>query len=156
MFKNVHRWTVVRSGPALTITGQDDNGAPIKITGVKSIAASALYPIAVDDAGGAYRLLPESHDLIRRAIAAQAGSPSELMGFMGADDGEDRCTACDVAFIEGDLVHNEAQGGLIHAACCGPERESYYKGDGEPLEPGDPIPTPFAYRRDPVAAVEAA
>jgi len=58
----------------------------------------------------------------------------------------DRCIACNLPFAGGELVLSEAGGGLIHAACCGPERESYTGKDGGPLGPDEPIPTGFPYR----------
>lgn len=85
--KNAHRWTANRSGPAITITGDDDQGAPVKITGVKAISADALWPIATDEHGQSWRLLPANHAQIRAAIAASV-SPSELVGFLGEDEDE--------------------------------------------------------------------
>lgn len=65
-----------------------------------------------------------------------------------ADD-EFTCIACDKVVQEGELVlHKFGEGGLIHAECLGPERESYCHDDGEPLGPDDPLPTPFPYKRD--------
>lgn len=57
----------------------------------------------------------------------------------------DRCIACDRILDEEDLVFNDVSGGVIHASCCGPERESYVNADGEPLKPGEPIPTPWRW-----------
>lgn len=39
----------------------------------------------------------------------------------------------------------DVNGGVIHARCCGPERESYAHLDGEPLGPHEPIPTPMIW-----------
>lgn len=58
----------------------------------------------------------------------------------------ERCIACAVPLNDGDLVLSDESGGCIHAACCGPERESYANGDGEPLGPDDPIPEPWPWR----------
>lgn len=85
--KNIHRWTANRSGPAITITGDDDQGAAVKITGVKAISADALWPIATDEHGQSWRLLPANYAQIRAAIAASV-SPSELVGFLGEDEDE--------------------------------------------------------------------
>jgi hypothetical protein len=60
---------------------------------------------------------------------------------------DDFCIACNVALKDGDLVHHDASGGLIHAACCGPERESYTGADGDPLKEGEPIPQPWEYSK---------
>lgn len=144
--KKVFQWSVARSGATMTIVGRDAEGQEVKITGVTEISAGCISPCAVDGKGQYWVLAPSSYIQICAALGKAEGTEEQA----------DRCIACETAFVEGDLVHNEAQGGLIHAACCGPERESYFKNDGEPLDPGDPIPTPFAYRRDPVAAVEAA
>ena len=65
---------------------------------------------------------------------------------MMGDDDLDRCIACDVPFVDGDDVLSDAGGGCIHSACCGPERESYVNDDGEPLKPGEPIPSPWKWR----------
>lgn len=62
------------------------------------------------------------------------------------DDDDSKCIACDVQFKAGDLVYSEVSGGLIHAACCGPERESYVGVEGEPLKDGEPIPKPWEWR----------
>jgi hypothetical protein len=76
------------------------------------------------------------------AIAARAAGLS--------DDDEEICIACEEVIEDGALVYAEnGEGGFIHAACCGPERESYCGEDGEPLKEGEPIPAPFVYRRNP-------
>ncbi len=59
-----------------------------------------------------------------------------------------RCIACDERLREGHEVFSDAGGGVIHAACCGPERESYLGVDGEPLRDDEPIPTPWRWSRD--------
>lgn len=147
--KNAHRWIAKRSGPTITITGFDDAGAPLRIAGVRAIEAKELWPIAIDSDGQHWWLLPENYDQIRSAIAATAGSPSELVGFLGEDDEVETsisyCIACNATFVDDDLVLADESGGFIHASCCGPERESYVNAGGEPLGPNDPIPTPFRY-----------
>lgn len=57
----------------------------------------------------------------------------------------DRCIACDKILDDEDDVFNDVGGGFIHAACCGPERESYVNADGDPLKDGDPIPKPWKW-----------
>ena len=52
----------------------------------------------------------------------------------------ERCIACGVPLVPGETVLSDAEGGIIHTACCGPEREAYTGADGEPLKPGQPIP----------------
>lgn len=52
------------------------------------------------------------------------------------------CIACQEPMKSGQSYYSDVSGGVIHAECCGPERESYTKRDGEPLGPGDPIPAP--------------
>jgi hypothetical protein len=56
------------------------------------------------------------------------------------------CFACLVPFKPDDLVLNDVSGGTLHAACCGPERESYTNADGDPLGPDDPIPTGYRWQ----------
>lgn len=57
------------------------------------------------------------------------------------------CIACERPMVEGELYFDDVSGGVLHADCCGPERESYVGNDGEPLKDGEPIPTPIPYRR---------
>jgi hypothetical protein len=70
-----------------------------------------------------------------------------------AEPGE-ACIACAVPFVGSDMVLPDASGGFVHVACCGPERESYVGGDGEPLAEGAPLPTGF--RWDSLPAPKAA
>lgn len=58
------------------------------------------------------------------------------------EDGEPHCIACGHRVVAGDRYYPDADGGVIHAECCGPEREAYTGSDGEPLRDGEPIPTP--------------
>jgi len=62
-----------------------------------------------------------------------------------SDDDAERCIACDKTLKAGERVLSDAEGGTIHTACCGPEREGYTKGNGEPLGPNDPIPQGYVY-----------
>ncbi|WP_163314381.1 hypothetical protein, partial [Enterobacter hormaechei] len=55
------------------------------------------------------------------------------------------CIACQCPVKDGDLYYEDVTEGPLHAACCGPEPESYHR-NGEPLKPGDPIPEPEIYR----------
>lgn len=57
-----------------------------------------------------------------------------------------RCVACGEPLRDGDSVYTDVNGGVLHAACCGPEREGYVNGDGEPLKDGEPIPAPYNFR----------
>jgi len=61
----------------------------------------------------------------------------------------DRCIACDMPFKDGDAVYDDVSGGSLHAACCGPEVESYVDAAGEPLKPGEAIPAPYIWRAQP-------
>lgn len=74
-----------------------------------------------------------------RLDRASTGNPVE-------QDEPECCIACGKPFVDGDLYHFDAEGGCIHAECCGPERESYCNADGEPLGTDDPIPTPMVWR----------
>lgn len=58
----------------------------------------------------------------------------------------ERCIACRKPLRDGDLYFWDVNGGELHAACCGPERECYVDAEGEPLGPDGPIPTPSIWR----------
>lgn len=58
------------------------------------------------------------------------------------------CMACAVPLKDGDKVYNELDGGIIHADCCGPERENYYGENEQPLADGEPIPEPRIWTPD--------
>lgn len=60
-------------------------------------------------------------------------------------DKRECCIACDEPLKDGDRYYPDADGGSIHADCCG-ERESYTNADGDPLGPNDPIPEPLVWR----------
>lgn len=61
------------------------------------------------------------------------------------EDGE-ACGICALAFVEGDPCLTDVDLGAVHAGCCGPEPESYVNLDtGEPLKPGEPLPTPWIW-----------
>ncbi|MGA4550628.1 DUF3850 domain-containing protein [Methylorubrum aminovorans] len=66
-----------------------------------------------------------------------------------SEDDVERCIACDKPLKAGELVLPDAEGGTIHTACCGPERESYTGADGGPLGPNDPIPQGYVYEPGP-------
>ncbi len=68
----------------------------------------------------------------------------------GNDD--DVCIACNIALKNGDKFYFDVDGGYLHAACAGPEREGYVGADGEPLKDGDPIPAPKTWV-DPLPSV---
>lgn len=58
-----------------------------------------------------------------------------------------RCIACALPLMPGDLVLDEiGEGGLIHAACCGPNRDGYCTADGDPLPLGEPLPTGWEWQ----------
>jgi hypothetical protein len=59
----------------------------------------------------------------------------------------ERCIACGGIVLDDDEVYDDAGGGIIHAKCCGPERECYVDLEtGEPLKDGAPIPKPWKYK----------
>lgn len=60
-------------------------------------------------------------------------------------DDLERCIACSKPMEPGDRWLPDVSGGPIHFDCCGPERESFVNADGEPLSPGDPLPTPMIW-----------
>ncbi len=65
----------------------------------------------------------------------------------GNDD--DVCIACNIALKNGDKFYLDVDGGYLHAACAGPEREGYVGADGKPLKDGDPIPEPKTWVHPP-------
>ena len=93
--------------------------------------ANASY---LKDTEGTVDLLRKTADYIETALSAQAESDDCI------------CIACAKPLNAGDMVLLDiSEGGLIHAECCGPERDSYCDADGEPLADDAPIPTPFPY-----------
>lgn len=65
------------------------------------------------------------------------------------EDTDDACVACDEKFVAGDLVYDDIEnGGSMHAACVGTDRESFANADGTPLAEGDPIPKPYRWAPD--------
>ena len=62
-----------------------------------------------------------------------------------ADPDDLACGICALGFVQGDPCLTDVDLGPVHAACCGPERESYVGPDGEPLKDGQPIPTPWIW-----------
>lgn len=67
-------------------------------------------------------------------------------------DEVETCSACGETIEDGDPVfYDFGESGHIHAACCGPERESYCGPDGEPLGEHEPIPEPWIYGTNPQA-----
>lgn len=62
-----------------------------------------------------------------------------------ADPDDLGCGICALGFVQGDSCLTDVDLGPVHAACCGPERESYVGPDGEPLKDGQPIPTPWIW-----------
>lgn len=63
-----------------------------------------------------------------------------------ADPDDLACGICALGFVEGDPCLTDIDLGPVHAACCGPERESYVDlATGEPLKDGQPIPTPWIW-----------
>lgn len=65
------------------------------------------------------------------------------------DDDVPVCGICNVVLITGDRCMTDIDLGTVHAACCGPERESYVNLEtGDPIGPHDPIPTPWIWNGD--------
>jgi len=68
-------------------------------------------------------------------------------------DDEERCVACDKVLEDGNLVYYEhSEGGHICVDCCGSDPLTFVDHYGNPLQPGDPVPSPFHYRKEPVSA----
>lgn len=82
------------------------------------------------------------------ATAWRAAAAAAAMAQGQATAAEDltACIACRMALLDDDQVFADIDGGFLHAACCGPERESYVDlGTGDPIGPDDPIPTGFRW-----------
>lgn len=85
------------------------------------------------------------------AVTRKFNATSEKVGLatrldlMSADE---RCIACERVMVDGDPYYPDASGGVLHAGCCGPERECYTGPEGEPLGPNDPIPEPAVWSID--------
>ena len=62
-------------------------------------------------------------------------------------DDTSRCIACAQAMTDGDLYLPDADGGVVHATCLGPDRVSYTI-DGRPLRDDEPIPDPYVWGRE--------
>lgn len=52
----IHDWKASRSGAAITITGVDLDGDPVRVTGIISIEAGTVWPMATDLDGAEYEL----------------------------------------------------------------------------------------------------
>lgn len=84
------------------------------------------------------------------AVTRKFNATSAKMGLKTRIDllsADERCMACGAVLQPGDPIYDDASGGVLHANCCGPERESYMRGD-EPLGADDPIPEPDIWSLD--------
>lgn len=99
-------------------------------------ACSALEPPEVSEA--------VARQQEQKRAAGVAPDPSEPV----EQDEAERCISCGLVLRDGDNVYNDASGGVIHAACCGPERENYTHSDGTPLKDDEPIPAPRRWSSD--------
>lgn len=80
------------------------------------------------------------------AIALLLDDTGLAAALIAYDPDAARCEACDERMEEGDTYfpdHNN--GGVLHAECVGPEREGFTDGEGNPLAPDSPIPTPLTW-----------
>ncbi|WP_439604533.1 hypothetical protein [Shinella sp.] len=66
----------------------------------------------------------------------------------GEPDPEHTCITCLQPLEEHDPAYY-SEDGIMHALCCGPERESFYNADERPLVEGEPIPRPFFWSANP-------
>lgn len=123
------------------LPSQADVGRTAPAMDVRETIAEMQSVAAGDYEGYEETLDPWTSDnraTIDRWLGTLSASPPEM-------DEPGTCMACGVALVEGDEVYNEKEGGIIHAACCGPEREGYFIDDDQPLGPDDPIPTPWKW-----------
>lgn len=106
----------------------------------------AAHVLRAKEKLGSAKSCEDAATYLRALIEEAYASPVGLV-----DDGTDRCIACAAPLRTGERVLDDANGGVIHAACCGPERESYTGPDGEALGPNAPIPQGYAYEPAPMA-----
>jgi hypothetical protein len=89
----------------------------------------------------------EAIDEARQAIRLRYLPPA-----VDASDAPDHpiCDLCQKPLLPGDMCLTDYTLGTVHAACCGPERESYVDLEtGEPIKEGEPIPEPYVWTPDP-------
>lgn len=69
---------------------------------------------------------------------------------VGADEIE-ACFICAIPFKAGDMVLDDVCGGTGHRDCFGDDRQGFVRSldTGEPLKPGDPLPTGYVWEPDP-------
>jgi hypothetical protein len=108
--------------------------------GFDCIGAGALVPIHKADDGALYFICAHG----RHHLDGQADDGGRLVGLSRPADADAVCCiACAIPFKVGDKYLADYGGGFLHAACCGPERESYVDLEtGEPIAEGEPLPTP--------------
>jgi len=51
----------------------------------------------------------------------------------------ERCISCGGVLLDEDEVHNDIEGGVIHARCC--DADGFRDQDGNPIQP----PAPYIY-----------
>ncbi|KQS76839.1 hypothetical protein ASG25_15580 [Rhizobium sp. Leaf384] len=83
----------------------------------------------------------------RYASAALTAVATLPQGDRHTDDEPEACHVCCEALQPGDPVYF-SDDGMMHAACCGPERECFYNEDEAPLVDGEPIPRPLIWNGD--------
>lgn len=68
------------------------------------------------------------------------------MSAVANSEDQEICFACGEPLLPGQLVLQDVEEGLMHRACCGPEREAFCNlATGEPLGPDEPLPEGFPY-----------
>jgi len=134
---------------------RDENSATDALAIVERYEAfvTYLYPIL--------QTSPRKHGVFRDVVLAQLFSPigglyhaakSRQVSRLHAVDAEFATLRSHMRFMVRSTVriitpHPDISGDLLHATCCGPERESYVNLEtGEPLKDGEPIPKPFKFR----------
>lgn len=78
------------------------------------------------------------------AAIAKFNKTSAKYGFPHRIEADEppRCFACGEPIQLGQMVIQDISEGLMHAACCGPDRNAYvHLDDGSPLGADEPIPT---------------
>lgn len=89
--------------------------------------------------------LPGAEVVATNVTLADTSIAPEALAALVDDGTAVTCFGCGQAMKDGEPYYEDVNEGAMHAACCGPEPESFVDAKGEPLKAGDPIPAPGTY-----------